>query len=487
MELGRDSVIAVVGAGAMGTGIAQVAAQAGHRVTVIDSAEAALERSAQMVARRLQRLVERGKCDNAEAQALLGRMTWSASLDSAATADLLIEAIVEDAAVKAALFAKLETLVSPGAVLATNTSSLSIAMLTKTLRHPGRFAGLHFFNPVPAMKLVEVVPGPQTDQSLGPALLALMNAWGKRGVLVRDVPGFIVNRVARPYYAEGFAALSEGVSAAAIDRTLVACGGFRMGPLALADMIGHDVNYAVATSVFEAYEGNTRFRPQSAQATLAEGGRLGRKSGAGVYDYAQELPEPDYIRPGDALPERLFIATEVGELGTLVDLVDVAGIDMQRDPALAPGTMRVEDVVMAFGDGRLLSSRSGIDVLIDHARNLAEAPVLAVTARSDAAASVAAGLAAIMSKQAIALPDRPGQLALRTLAQLANAAADAVIDDVASSEDIDAAMVAGANHPEGPLAWADRFGHSQVATALCNIAEASADAMYLPSPFFGER
>lgn len=482
MNLNSDSTIAIIGAGAMGSGIAQVAAQAGHQVVLIDTNQAALDYSAASLAKSLDTLVARGKKDAEGRDTVLGRIHRSTNLAATAPADLVIEAIVEDLNIKTGLLSRLSNFVSDDAVLVSNTSSLSINAMAARIGIPERFAGLHFFNPVPVMKLVEVVPGVKTAAAVTSALLTLMKAWGKVGVRVSDVPGFIVNRVARPYYAEGFAALGEGIDPAAIDHALTSAGAFRMGPLALADMIGHDVNYVVARSVYDAYDGKTRFRPQATQQALFESGKLGKKNGSGVYDYSASLPEPAFVAPGRA-PAEIEIAAHCDGIAAVIELARDAGIGVTTNTALAPDSLQVAGIVMALSDGRNLASRSDVDVLLDHARDFASAPTWVISARTEKEAAVAAGLAHALGKQIIQIPDRPGQIVLRTLAQLANAAADAVADEVASAEDINAAMRFGANHPEGPLKWAARFGHVRVSGALDNIAAELADDMYRPAPF----
>lgn len=481
MSLNPDSIIAVIGAGAMGSGIAQVAAQAGHPVIVVDADGAVLERSRLNITKNLEGLVSRAKIDATERDAILRRMRWTVDLADVAPAALIIEAIVEDLRIKIQLFDTLVDIASDDAILVSNTSSLSINQMAENIRTPQRFAGLHFFNPVPAMKLVEVVPGNQTHEVVSAALLTLMAAWGKVGVRVRDVPGFIVNRVARPYYAEGFAALGEGIDPTVIDHALMSAGGFRMGPLALADLIGHDVNYVVARSIHDAYEGQTRFRPQRSQQALFESGKLGRKSGSGVYDYSADLPDPVYATPGST-PAAIDIAEHHAGIAQIVKLARAGAIETLIDATLPCDSLRLNGIVIALGDGRSLASRKNVDVLIDHARDYTLAPAWVITSRDDAAAHVAAGFAQALDKKLILLPDRPGQIVLRTLAQLANAAADAVADQVASAQDIDAAMRFGANHPEGPLEWATRFGHARLAAALDAIADALHDDMFRPAP-----
>lgn len=268
MEIRPNTSIAVIGAGTMGTGIAQVAAMAGHPAVVVDTIEQSLDRGRATLGRSLASVVKRSRLDAQACEAVQRRLAWTNALHAAADAVLVIEAIVERLDAKLDLFKTLEAVTGDQAILASNTSSLSVSELSKGVRRRDRFIGLHFFNPVPAMKLVEVVPAHSTALPVIAACGALMERWGKTPVIVRDVPGFIVNRVARPYYAEGFAALGEGLSAAAVDALMTGAGGFRMGPLALSDLIGQDINYAVACSVYDAYDRKTRFRPQSAQKAL---------------------------------------------------------------------------------------------------------------------------------------------------------------------------------------------------------------------------
>ena len=477
MQIEADSVIAVIGAGTMGAGIAQVAAAAGHAVVVIDTQAAGLERGRAGIASSLAGLVRRGVLDDTGRAAIEGRTRWSGEIADAAGAALVIEAIVERMDAKLGLLAALAPIVGPDAILASNTSSLSINAMARALPEARRLIGLHFFNPVPVMKLVEVVPGEATDPALTEAAIALMRGWGKRPVRVRDVPGFIVNRVARPYYAEGFLAWGEGIEPAAIDHALVSAGGFRMGPLALADMIGQDVNYAVASSVYESYDGRTRFRPQASQRALVEGGRLGRKSGGGVYDYGADLPKPLFAASGPA-PEDIRASANGG---SFAKLFSDSGLPVRDDDALPDGVVSADGVRLAVSDGRPLAVRDDVDVLVDTARDFEIANTIGMTARDPAAAAAAAGLIQATGRAALLIPDRPGMLVLRTLAQLANAAADAVADDVASPAAIDEAMVHGANHPQGPLYWADRAGRRRVARVLTNIADATGDEMYRPS------
>ncbi|HKR86851.1 MAG TPA: 3-hydroxyacyl-CoA dehydrogenase NAD-binding domain-containing protein [Phenylobacterium sp.] len=473
MQITMEDHIAVVGAGAMGRGIAQVAACAGHPVTVIDLEPAALARAQAALDAALADLTQKGRIAEAEARAISGRIRWSDSLSAAAGSALVIEAIVERLEVKRAVFAELGAHVGRETVLASNTSSLSISQLAAAVPAPERFLGLHFFNPAPAMKLVEVIAGEATSPAVATAASTLMRAWGKHPVAVADLPGFIVNRVARPFYAEAFVALEEGLAPALIDAALKSAGGFRMGPLTLADFIGHDVNYAAASTVFEGLQPNVRFRPQPFQARLVEQGLLGRKTGAGVYDSRVEQA-PAAVIEGLAGAD-IRLPEDLSDLGVLAEAPG------RREPALPAGVIAVDGVLAAVGDGRPLSQRPGVDILIDHVRSLAAAPILVMTVRQPSDEPAAARLAGALGKQLLLVPDRPGQIVLRTLAQIANGAVDALRDGVADAAGIDEAMLFGANYPEGPLAWARRIGPRFLEQTLANIAEATGDALYAPS------
>ena len=281
------STIGVVGAGAMGSGIAQLAAQAGHTVVLVDQSESALERSAAALAKVAARLVEKGKWSAADSERIQSAIDRTTALDSLAVCDWVIEAIVEDLGVKQSLFQSLETIVAPDAVLATNTSSLSVTAIAGKLQHPERFMGLHFFNPAPLMALVEVVPALQTDAAHVDRAKSMMDAWGKSPVVTKDTPGFIVNRVARPFYGEALRIFEEGLASRETIDAAMRNVGFRMGPFELMDLIGNDVNYAVSCSVFEAFYNDPRYRPSLIQKQHVDAGWLGRKSGKGYYTYGE--------------------------------------------------------------------------------------------------------------------------------------------------------------------------------------------------------
>lgn len=293
--MNESMIIGVVGAGTMGRGIAQVAASAGHVVRILDQKDTASDEAVQFIARMMDRSVAKGRLGREEADEIVARLHPVTSESALAECGLVIEAVIERMEVKASLFGRLEASVGHEAILATNTSSLSVTAIAAGLQHPARFIGLHFFNPAPLLPLVEVVPALQTRKGLTEEMSALMRHWGKQPALAMDTPGFIVNRVARPYYGEAIRLLEEGVAdCATIDWAMTSLGGFRMGPFALMDLIGNDVNYAVTESVWQAFHHEPRYRPSFAQKRNVDAGWLGRKSGKGWYDHSDgaELPQP---------------------------------------------------------------------------------------------------------------------------------------------------------------------------------------------------
>ena len=285
--------VGVLGAGTMGSGIVQVAAQNGHEVVLVDLNDRILENARQQLIKILARLVEKGKVSGEEAENTKKRVKYSQDLHDFRECGIVIEAIIEEIGIKSKVFAQLEQIVPKGCILASNTSSLSIASIGAAVENPSLVIGIHFFNPAPLMPLVEIIPAVQTSEETLNTSRALIDSWGKVTVLCKDTPGFIVNRVARPFYGEALRIYEEGIADfATIDWAMTEIGGFRMGPFTLMDYIGNDVNYTVTETVFAAFYYDPRYKPSFTQKRHAEAGYLGRKSGRGYFDYSENAIQP---------------------------------------------------------------------------------------------------------------------------------------------------------------------------------------------------
>ncbi|WP_336207279.1 3-hydroxyacyl-CoA dehydrogenase [Nonomuraea sp. LPB2021202275-12-8] len=480
-------VVGVVGTGTMGSGIAQTAAVAGHPVLLYDSAPGAAGRAADQIRERVKALAEKGRLAVRPDDLLLTAVDTPAAL---APAGLVVEAVAEDLGVKRRLFAELEEHVTAGCVLATNTSSLSPAAIAAGTRHPERVIGLHFFNPAPLMRLVEVVPGPETAEPVIAMAGELVTAWGKTAVRSAATPGFIVNRVARPFYAEAWRLYEERAARPeTIDAVLTGAGGFRMGPFALMDLIGHDVNEAVTRSVWTAFGYDSRFAPSPAQRALVEEGRLGRKSGRGVYAYPPEgAPTSDGAGRSAAPPE--VVAHRAGDLRTLLGRSGVAVLegDGADGVELPCGALLVRCTGTTATE---LAARHGSPVIVvDRALDDDTATAIAVAASDGCprlALDEATGLLQAAGLDVHVLDDVPGLAVARTVAMLVNLAADALHQEIASGADIDTAMRLGTNYPLGPLAWGDRWGAATVHAILVALQDAYGDPRYRPSPLLRRR
>lgn len=307
MMITKDHKIGVAGSGTMGRGIAQAAAASGHPVVLFDNNETALEQAKGLISDALKQQVEKNKISIEDADAVLNRIHFASKPEVLAGSSLVIEAVFEDAGVKQKLFTSLEKLVSPGCILASNTSSLSITSLASMCSRPEHFIGLHFFNPAHLMPLVEIVPASGTEKKVLEDCFALMQSWKKIPVVARDTPGFIVNRIARPFYGEAIRIFEEGIADfPVIDQVMKQRGGFRMGPFELMDFIGIDVNYSVTETVWRQTFFDPRYKPSITQQRLFQSGHYGRKTGKGFYDYSKGKPE-NVLLPDEALSENIFM------------------------------------------------------------------------------------------------------------------------------------------------------------------------------------
>ena len=503
-DLRSDTPVFVVGAGIMGAGIAQIAAQAGHPVQLFDTREGAADGARAKLASTLEALAAKGKLEAAEASAIGGRIASAARLHDAANAGLVVEAIVENLEAKRALFRDLEAIVDERTILASNTSSISITALAKDLKLPGRLVGMHFFNPVPLMKLVEVVSGLATEPDAAEAIFELAKRWGKTPVHARSTPGFIVNRIARPYYAEALALLHERLAEpAAIDACLRGAG-FRMGPCELMDLIGHDTNFAVTQSVFDANFGDKRYQPSLVQREMVDGGLLGRKSGRGFFAYGPDgaAAPPSAVATFDAPPVPAGAIVALHGRGVAVERwaarLEDAGVRFEADPSSRWNGLQTDVGELRLTDGRAathLAAEAGVrdlavfDLAVAPGGGAPGTPLALAFAASTSPSwrAQAAEWLRIAGWQPQAIGDSPGLVVARTVAMLVNEGADAVHQGVCTAEGADLAMKLGVAYPAGPFEFLARWDATAVATLLDHLDAHHRGERYRVSPGLRER
>ncbi|ALM85730.1 3-hydroxyacyl-CoA dehydrogenase [Bordetella sp. N] len=495
--------LGIVGAGAMGRGIAQIAAQAGLRVKLFDTSAEAVQAARANLQQTWDKLVQKGKLEAAAADAALGQIVACAALEDLADCQLVVEAIVERLDIKREVFGKLEAVVADDCILASNTSSLSITAIAAGCRLPGRVAGFHFFNPVPLMKVVEVIDGLRGDAAAGDALMELARRMGHTPVRARDMPGFIVNHAGRGLNTEGLRIAQEAVASFdQVDAIMREQAGFRMGPFELMDLTALDVSHPVMESIYRQFFDEARFRPSPLTTVRLAGGLVGRKAGEGFYRYvdgqkqlAAEAAAPalpgslkvwvSHVHPqGQACAQDLLKQLKAGALQLGFELSTASEAP---DDALIVVTPYGEDVSTAvFTQGLDPARTVGIDTLNGlkggQRRTLMVSPATEPRWRDAAHALFAADGAAVSVVQ-----DSPGFVAQRVVACIVNIAADIAQQRIATPEDIDQAVRLGLGYPMGPLALGDALGGARILEILRNMQRVTGDPRYRPSLWLQRR
>ena len=486
--------ISVIGAGAMGRGIAQIAAQAGSVVRLVDNNPEASVQAKAALAEQWDKLAAKGKLDAAQVQIYKDRVRVS-SLSDLADCDLVIEAIVERLDIKRALFAQLEQIVSPTSVLASNTSSLSITALAAELKRPAQMAGLHFFNPVPLMKVVEVIGGLKTSPTVTQALTDYVRQTGHTPVQAADTPGFIVNHAGRGYNTEALRIVSEGVTDfVTIDRILRDQVGFKLGPFELMDLTGLDVSHPVMESIYNQYFQEPRYRPSAITSQRLAGRVLGRKTAEGFYKYSDGKPELTPEAPVPVVQDMppVWVSTRAARRAELYQLLKDLGasIETGQSPSAQALTLVAPlgfDMTTVAVVERLDPARTvGIDLLIDDAATKRRVLATNPATRNDMKAAAHA-LFARDGKPVSLIRDSAGFVTQRVVAAIVNIASDMCQQRVCSPGDLETAVTLGLGYPLGPLAMGDRWGPTNVLEVLFNMQTVYGDPRYRPSPWLRRR
>ncbi|ENU23921.1 hypothetical protein F993_01237 [Acinetobacter proteolyticus] len=465
--------IAVIGSGTMGIGIAQLAIMNGHSTVLYDLDREKTKQAVDGLHQTFAKLTEKGKLTSEQAQQALSRLTIADQIEALANVDLVIEAVVEKLEVKQALFKQLAAICNDQTIFASNTSSISVTAIASAVPYPERVVGLHFFNPAPVMKLVEIVQGLKTPAGLCRALKALMLAWKKIPVLTKSTPGFIVNRIARPFYAEAFRALQEQVTTyEQLDYALKQCGGFAMGPCELTDLIGQDVNFSVTQSVYEAFFYEPRYRPSLIQKELVDAGAWGRKSRQGFYRY-DEKNQYATFQPQLITKPSFYADVQVkGTWAQCPNLLERLGLS--RALTSNENIIQIDDIDLRLSQGESanLQYLSRKTILMDWHHDFAQAQAVVLSHNHLCQAEDLAKIEAFFAQQQIKvvwISDHPALLTLRTIVLLVNEACEASLHGIATMEDIDNAMRYGVNYPKGPYQWMMQLGAEYVLATLNNL------------------
>jgi 3-hydroxybutyryl-CoA dehydrogenase len=487
--------LGIVGAGAMGRGIAQIAAQAGSTVTLVDQAAGAAESARVALHTQWQTLARKGRITEQDVDTLTSRIRIGDDVAALAGCDIVLEAIVENLDAKRTLLSALEALVSPATAIVSNTSSLSISALGAGLRHPERLAGFHFFNPVPLMKVVEVIAGIRTSPSVVLALQQYGRDMGHTPVSAQDTPGFIVNHAGRGLGTEALRIVSEGVANfATVDKILRDQGGFKLGPFELMDLTGLDVSHPVMESIYHQYFEEPRFRPSVITTQRLAGGLLGRKTGAGFYTYEDGIAQtgPEQAVPVVTEMPPVWLSPRAARRVEVLMLLKQLGATIETSQSPSPNALTLVaplgfDVTTVAVVERLDPARTvGIDMLIDDAmtrrRVLATNPATRVDMRDAAHA-----LFARDGKAVSVIRDSGGFVTQRVVAHIVNIAADMCQQSVCSPSDLETAVTLGLGYPHGPLAMGNLYGPTNILEVLFNLQTVYGDTRYRPSPWLRRR
>jgi 3-hydroxybutyryl-CoA dehydrogenase len=487
----RTHTIGVIGAGTMGRGIVQLFAQAGHTMHCHDALPGSANKAVEFVTDMIGRGVEKGRITAAEFEAVRGRIHACTKLEDLAGCDVVIEAIVEDLAVKRELFKTLEGIVADTAILSSNTSSLTVADIAAACAHPQRVAGLHFFNPVPLMKVAEVIAAVRTSAATVQTLRALVQGAGHRAVVTADQPGFLVNHAGRGLYTEGLRIVEEQVaSPAEVDDVLREAAGFRMGPFELLDLTGLDVSGKVMASIYEQFQHEPRFRPSALVPPRIAAGLYGRKTGEGwyVYDGNNKRAVPAREVPPLATDMAVWIDPDAQDHAALSQLVTNAGLRIAPTPE--EGALLI---VQPWGtDATSRAIELGIDasrcVAVDPLPGLAlRRTLMLTTVTTPAIRDAAHALLASNGTAVTVINDSPGFITQRVLATIVNIAANIAQRGIATIDDIEDAVKLGLGYPRGPLGWGDHIGADKVLLILQRMLASTGDPRYRPSAWLTRR
>ena len=484
LDLSRARV-AVIGSGTMGIGIAQLAIVNGHSTILYDLDAQKAQQAVDGLQQMFTKLVEKSKLTQQQANDAFARLTVVNQIEALGDADLVIEAVVEKKEVKQALFKQLAEVCSAQTIFASNTSSISVTAISAGIAHPERVVGLHFFNPAPVMKLVEIVQGLKTPHSVCLALKNLMLSWKKIPVLTKSTPGFIVNRIARPFYAEGFRALQEQVvSYDQLDYALKQCGGFAMGPCELTDLIGQDVNFSVTQSVYQEFFYEPRYRPSLIQKELVDAGAWGRKSKQGFYSYNEKNQYETY-QPQTVAAKP--VAAHIQLKGSWSQLpAFLTRLGLKSGSVGDDNILQIDDVDLRLSQGESANIHylSRKVVLMDWHHDFEQAQAVVLSHNELCEADDLAKVEAFFAQFGISvmwIKDHPALLTLRTIALLINEACEASLHGVASLEDIDNAMKYGVNYPKGPYQWLTQMGGAYVLQTLNHLYASYGEEKYRAS------